>query len=248
MSTLVTPCQREVSVPIPVLTIYNCGTNFHRGSGDTVAKLKAAIDAVRSFQPSRVNMCGWSRGAVTCTKISSQLAKDPDLQHIPVNIFAIDPVPGSAGPAGNHAWKQIELTRNVRNYYVVFAQHDSRATFAPSYPNISGPTTVTVEIMPGAHSTVAMEKPELPDAAQIVYDLAKRFLHLYGTAFTSRQLLSASDLINRYAKAQIDFQKYRAKAKPDPNWLKRKLGVSATRTLKDDRGAAVGAMLIDRVG
>jgi len=25
-------------VPIPVLTIYNCGTNFHRGSGDTVAK------------------------------------------------------------------------------------------------------------------------------------------------------------------------------------------------------------------
>jgi hypothetical protein len=283
---------------IPVLTIYNCGTNFHRASGDTVALLyaltlpnqafitdgvgsgsltpnrfggranpggatkvggllfgsgmdanvAAAIDAVRRAAPGRINMCGWSRGGVTCTKISKQLSLDPALQQIPVNIFAIDPVPGSAGPAGDHAWKQIELTSNVQNYSVVFAQHDSRAAFAPTYPSLSTKTNVTVEIMPGAHSTVAKKSADLPEAADLVYDMAKRFLQLHGTTFTSRQLSSASELINMYAKVQIDFQRYRAKAKPDPNWLKRHVGVSATRTIKDDHGHKVGKMLIDRVG
>jgi len=81
-----------------------------------------------------------------------------------------------------------------------------------------------------------------------VYDLAKRFLQLRGTSFKSRTLLSATELINCYAQVQIDFQRYRAKAKPDPNWLKRKFGVSETRTIKDDHGGVVGRMLIDRVG
>ncbi len=286
-------------MPIPVLTIYNCGTNFHRGSGDTVANLyaqtlpnqafitdgvgsgsftpnflggranpggaskiggllfgvgmdaniAAAIEAVRRLQPGRINMCGWSRGGVTCTKISRQLAQMPEFQHIPVNIFAIDPVPGSTGPAGNHTWKQIELTRNVRNYYVVFAQHDSRAPFAPTYPDIGGPTNVTVEIMPGAHSTIAKVSGDLPDAAELVYDMAKRFLQLHGTTFTARSLMSASDLINRYSKVQIDFQKYRAKANADPGWLKKRLGGgTATRTIKDDRGNVVGKMKVERLG
>ncbi|MGQ0646379.1 MAG: hypothetical protein ACT4P7_02340 [Gemmatimonadaceae bacterium] len=285
-------------MPNHILTLYNCGTAYHRNSGDTVSKLygltlpnerfvsdgvgsgslkpnrfggrpnpggatklggllfgvgmdanvAAAVHCVRDSQPRRINMCGWSRGGVTCTKISKQLYLDPALRHIPVNIFAIDPVPGSAGPAGNHAWKQIELTGNVENYYVVFAQHDSRAAFAPSYPNVSGSTTVTVEIMPGSHSVVAEEKPGLEEAAQIVYDLAKRFLQLHGTSFTSKQLLTASELINRYAKVQIDFGLYREKAKPDPGWLKRKLGISPDRTIKDDKGTKIGEMRIERVG
>jgi hypothetical protein len=287
----------EVPVSIPLLTIYNCGTNFHRGSGDTVARLweqtpfgeafitdgagsgtfkpnrfggranpggankimglafgsgvdanvQAALEAIRTLKPRAVNMCGWSRGGVTCTKISCMMAKERALMFIPVNIFAIDPVPGSTGWV-NHMWRQIELTPNVRNYYVVFAQHDSRATFAPTYPCVTSATRVTVEIMPGGHSTIAMEKGELPEAARIVHDLAKRFLQLHRTTFRDRTLRTASELINLYAQVQMDFQKYRAKAKPDPGWLKRKLGVSPVRTIKDDKGAEVGKMLIDRVG
>lgn len=284
---------------IPVLTIYNCGTNFHRASGDTVANLYArtlsnqafitdgvgsgtftpnfiggranpggatklgglifgygidsniqsALSEIRRLKPQKVNMCGWSRGGVTCTKISSAMFRDPELRRIPVSIFAIDPVPGSTGPAGDHVWRQIELTRNVRNYYVVFAQHDSRAPFAPTYPDIGGTTNVTVEIMPGDHSAIAMEKGKLPDAARVVYDLAKRFLQQHGTGFASRDLLTASELINRYAKVQIDFLQYRAKAKADPGWLRKKLGTgTATRTIKDDSGTVVGQMRVERVG
>jgi len=142
----------------------------------------------------------------------------------------------------------------VRNYYVVFAQHDSRAGFAPTYPDIAGSTNVTVEIMPGAHSTVAMEKGEVQEAGKIVYDLAKRFLLLHRTVFTSPTLLTASELINFYAKVQIDFQKYRSKAKPDPNWMKKLVGVSATRTRgvstrrcgRRENGRAVDSGLVKR--
>jgi hypothetical protein len=125
--------------------------------------------------------------------------RDPALASIPVNIFAIDPVPGS--------------------------------------------TNVTVEIMPGAHSTVAKEDASAPEAAQMVYDMAKRFLRFlqqFPTQFTNTTLLSASDLINRYARVQMDFQKYHAMAKPDPNWLKRQVGVSAIRTIKSDSGQVIG--------
>ncbi len=49
----------------------------------------------RSTNPiTKVNMIGWSRGGVTCFELANRMFADPDLRHIPVNIFACDPVPG----------------------------------------------------------------------------------------------------------------------------------------------------------
>jgi hypothetical protein len=285
---------------VSVLTIYNCGTNFHRNSGDTVALLhadtmrdaafindgvgsgsllpnrfggranpggatkvggllfghgldanvRAALEVVQARQPTQINMCGWSRGGVTCTKISAALSRNPATSHIPVFIFAIDPVPGSVGPAGNHAWRHIELTPNVRAYSVVFAQHDNRGGFAPTYPNLAGNTNVTVEIMPGSHSAVAMARQPYAEAGELVFDMAKRFLLAHRTPLISRTLLTATQLIEKYARVQIDFLEYRKMASPDPGWLRRQFGATqpATRTMKDDRGSVIGAMRPDQVG
>src|SRR5262249_52919164 len=44
-----------------------------------------------------VNLAGHSRGSVTCYKIARALCDDPSTKDIPVNLFAIDPVPGNTG-------------------------------------------------------------------------------------------------------------------------------------------------------
>jgi hypothetical protein len=104
-----------------------------------------------------LNMCGWSRGGITCIKIANALNADPVTRTIPVNIFAIDPVPGGSC-INNHMWRSITMTPNIRICNVVLSQHDRRSLFAPYYPEVLGPFT-DVDIMPGDHSTIVEEKP-----------------------------------------------------------------------------------------
>jgi len=76
-----------------------------------------------------VNMLGWSRGAMTCIKIANALNADTATRTIPVNIFAIDPVPGGSC-INNHMWRSIQMTPNIRMCNVVLSQHDRRSLFA----------------------------------------------------------------------------------------------------------------------
>ena len=46
--------------------------------------------------PTQVNLVGWSRGGISCHMLANAMAEDPQLKHVPVNIFAIDRYPGSA--------------------------------------------------------------------------------------------------------------------------------------------------------
>jgi hypothetical protein len=46
-------------------------------------------------------------------KIAYALADDPALSSIRVNIFAIDPVPGSLIVGNDHMWTDIGLGRNI---------------------------------------------------------------------------------------------------------------------------------------
>jgi len=45
--------------------------------------------------PTQVNLIGWSRGGISCHMLANTMLNDSQLSNIPVNIFAIDPVPGS---------------------------------------------------------------------------------------------------------------------------------------------------------
>jgi hypothetical protein len=65
------------------------GSGWTENVGRTVNIIKEMPET------STVNLCGWSRGAVTCIRIANALRKDLVTDHITCNIFAVDPVAGA---------------------------------------------------------------------------------------------------------------------------------------------------------
>jgi hypothetical protein len=174
-------------------------------------KLDAATFRGHKPLPPIVNMAGWSRGAVTCYKIANTMSRDAELKSIPVNIFAIDPVPGSSGVGNKEMWQDLELTPNVSNCTVIIAWHDSRRAFAPVITprnRVPAGCTYTVYIMPGNHSSIVEEKAGVVEAAQIVKDMAMRFLRKFHTHFTDKFQLSAGEIIEKYAIIAKNFGSY----------------------------------------
>jgi hypothetical protein len=80
--------------------------------------------------PTKINMMGWSRGAVTCIRIAYQLFTNAGkflstgsaaaAKKIPVNIFAVDPV---AGLGNNSGVDGFTLNDNVNNYVATLSIH-----------------------------------------------------------------------------------------------------------------------------
>jgi hypothetical protein len=124
----------------------------------------------------RVNMLGWSRGAVTCYKIANAMHRMTSygLDGIRVRIFAIDPVPGGTS-FNNHVRRYIRMTSNVVEAQVILAQHERRWMFRPVLPE-SERNGVQWDIMPGNHSSIVEKKEGLKPAYRLVRHLAKEFL------------------------------------------------------------------------
>lgn len=77
--------------------------------------------------PTRVNLLGWSRGGISCHMLANAMSRDAALKHIPVNIFAIDPVPG----IGNFQENRVKLESNVKEYIAFYARDErSKASAA----------------------------------------------------------------------------------------------------------------------
>ena len=101
------------------------GTLTGAGWDDNVIHAIATI-AELDPAPTTINMLGWSRGAVTCTKMAFRLREI--FPQIPVNIFAVDPVAG----IGNKGDEDASTIRgNVRNYLAVLSMHETRGFFKP---------------------------------------------------------------------------------------------------------------------
>lgn len=211
--------------------------------GGVDANVDDAIAALQglAIPPRTLNMCGWSRGAVTCTKISNLMYRmGAPLANIKINIFAIDPVPGTT-PGGGDMWKHISLTPNVKYYNVVFAQHDVRGVdnyFEPVYPSTTGPTVLDLDIMPGSHSSIVTFKGAGPeDTAELVQDMAKRFLQSHGTPFATRKLFTAMEILSRYGRIQQNYDFYtKLKGKALLNMAE------TVRVMKDSGKQTVGGM------
>jgi hypothetical protein len=168
-------------------------------------------------------MCGWSRGGVTCFKIANRLYHKASyaVKQIPVRIFAIDPVPGSAGVLNNHMYKHIDLNPNVKECTIILAETEKRGLFQPVldpiFFDITRPETYLWDKMPGNHSGVLTENPEHGDAAVIVRDMAKRFLYephpslglpTPATRFGNEAFLTADEILTRYSKVMLEFEAY----------------------------------------
>lgn len=164
--------------------------------------------------PSVVNIIGWSRGGVTCHMLANAMAKDPSLKKIPVNIFAVDPVPGS----GQFRDDRIKLAANVKEYFAVYAHDERSIGFAPVIPELDKMIKATVLPIRGRHATVVGNaaidggdgNDELFAPGKIVRDLAEKCLTNWGTPLKEKLSLSKSDIATAYNEIVRDASKYDA--------------------------------------
>ncbi len=100
--------------------------------------------------PAQVNLIGWSRGGISCHMLANAMAQDPVLRHIPVNIFAIDPVPG----VGNVQSERVTLAENVKEYVGFYSRDERSKGFACVIPSVASGTRICIYPMPGRHATL----------------------------------------------------------------------------------------------
>lgn len=180
-----------------------------KGWDDNVIHAIAAISELPTL-PKTINMIGWSRGAVTCTKVAYKLA---DIYpQVAVNIFAVDPVAGLGNKSDADA---SELKVNVRNYIGILAMDEARTNFEPQDQRrltISKMTNAIFLPFPGRHNTSVRLNNSPPESAQMVWSLASRFLTHFGSRFSRvlSPIYSGQEVCNAYGKIRISRADYHA--------------------------------------
>ena len=152
-------------------------------------------------------MVGWSRGAITCFMVAHALQQSPRTSAIPLNIFALDPVPG---PGNFHDANKVTLPPNVRNYTAVVQEDERRRIFKPVLIDAKDAPDVKTKFyyMPGGHSSgVFRTKTEV---GLIAAFLVHRFLDKHGTCLNDPIRLSPRDLCELYAKVRLEMAEYQS--------------------------------------
>lgn len=136
--------------------------------------------------PSVVNLVGWSRGGISCHMLANAMVADPQLRDVPVNIFAIDPVPG----VGNIQADRVQLGANVKEYVGFYARDERSKGFACVVPVTAFGTRMSLFPVPGRHATLvgnasadgASAGKVLAEPGMIVRHFAETCLTRWGTA------------------------------------------------------------------
>lgn len=190
-------------------------TGLLTGAGwdDNVMHAVAALAEVDPL-PEAVNMIGWSRGAVTCTKLAYTL--NEFFPQVKVNIFAIDPVAGIGNKSDTDA---STIYSNVKNYLAVLSMHETRGFFKPQdikrVTFASRETNAIYLPFPGNHSgQVSLDKScqkGIGEAAQIVWFMGMVFLKHFGTQFNRNPspTYSFQEICNFYANMSRKMPSYR---------------------------------------
>lgn len=161
----------------------------------------------------RVNLVGWSRGAVTCIRIAHKMYEVFG-DTIECNIFGVDPVAGM--DAGLKMEDTRVLHRNVRRYIGVLAMHEMRKTFKPQdWDRMAMDPALTTAVllpMPGVHNAQVI--PSNPrDAAYITRNLACAFLRQLGTPVRGTpyaHLNSARDMAEAYGRLVLSLSEHKS--------------------------------------
>ena len=160
-------------------------------------------------QITQVNLIGWSRGGVTTHMLANKMFQTPSLRHIPVRIFAIDPVPGK----WNFQIERTKLAANVHQYVGIYAKHELSAWFNPIIPETAPSTNRVIIPIFGRHATVVgnasidgdqKERTRLKEVGTIVRDLAEKFLTSWGTELNDKLGLSDKEVIKLYEQVLKD--------------------------------------------
>ncbi|MDA9556879.1 hypothetical protein N9R79_05185 [Vibrio sp.] len=179
---------------------------------------RASVAAERKANPiTQVNIVGWSRGGVSCFELANRMLHDPSLNHIPVNIFACDPVPG-----GLNAFKDYKtLGVNVKNVVCFFAEDERSMCFKARMPRVHNSTRYYTSWMPGRHATLVGNSHTsggskggnvLTGPGTITRDFMEKVLVGWGTRLENKKLmnLSRSAILGFYAQIKTNKDHYEA--------------------------------------
>ncbi|WDY57202.1 hypothetical protein [Pseudomonas sp. PSKL.D1] len=210
---------KKADVPIPDATA--SGAWFWRSHSygkrhPTPQELQQQIIAQfrKPLIPTQVNLVGWSRGGISCHMLANAMAQDPELKNIPVNIFAIDPVPG----IGNLQSHRVKLAGNVKEYVGFFSRDERSKGFACVIPTAAGGTRMRIYPMPGRHATLVGNASVdgggsgkvLAEPGLIVRHLAEVCLTRWGVTL-DKCLGLTDDQVNKYLDSiSADDSKYQA--------------------------------------
>ena len=209
---------KAAGIPIEDVTVegswlwrkYNYGTR-------TVTQQKLQEQIIKTFRkdgliPTTINLVGWSRGAVSCHMLANQMLNDTELKKVPVNIFAIDPVPGPM----NFNEERAILGANVKEYVGFFARDERSKGFSCLIPRTHSSTRTHIYPMAGRHATLVgnaavngNKGPKILAApGLIVRHFAETCLLRWGVKLGKTLNLSNADLENYHNSLKNDEAKY----------------------------------------
>lgn len=200
--------QRLKAAGVPIEDVSVEGSWFWRkyNYGDrTVNQQQLQEQIIKTFRkdgiiPTHVNLVGWSRGAISCHMLANMMLNDRDLKNIPVNIFAVDPVPGPL----NFQTERVTLGANVKEYVGFFARDERSKGFSCVVPLTHSSTRTHIFPMAGRHGTLVgnasangIKGPSvLPEPGLIVRHFAETCLSRWGRRLDKKLNLSIPDLEN----------------------------------------------------
>ena len=188
----------------------------------SVTQQKLQEQIIKTFRkdgviPTKVNLVGWSRGGISCHMLANAMFKDSALKNIPVNIFAIDPVPG----IGNFQEDKVKLNANVKEYVGFYARDERSKGFSCVIPQTATGTRTHIYPMPGRHGTLVgnaaadgVSGPKvLAEPGLIVRHFAEVCLKRWGVPLNKILNLSAADLQKHHNTMASAAAKYKAMEK-----------------------------------
>lgn len=162
--------------------------------------------------PTQVNLVGWSRGGISCHMLANAMLNDSALKNVPVNIFAVDPVPGLL----NFQDSRVRLGSNVKEYVAFYARDERSLGFACVVPEFDSTTKVHIYPMPGRHATLvgnaAANGSEgakvYAEPGQLVRHFAETCLTRWGVRLEKKLNLTPEQINERLVKMKNDLGGY----------------------------------------
>ncbi|MBJ2116852.1 MULTISPECIES: hypothetical protein [Proteus] len=186
--------------------------------------------------PTQVNLVGWSRGGITCHMLANAMLADPQLKDIPVNIFAIDPVPGPL----NFQPEKVSLGKNVKEYVGFYARDERSKGFTCVIPTVAADTKMHIFPISGRHATLvgnaSIDGSEGENALYapgiVVRHFAEVCLTRWGCDLANKLALTDTQITDYHTDIANDADKYIA--------MRRKTYSIHESTGKDERKVSLG--------
>lgn len=195
----------------------NRGGVYGEGMDDNIRHAISTISETwnGNFAGKTLNLIGWSRGAVTCIRMSNWI-KEFLGSDININIFAIDPVAGN--DLGEMSADTFIIPDIVKKFIGIIVQDDKRGGYKPQDISRlkfqSAATEVAFLPIPGSHdSLVKVNKDDNHfEVPYITRYLAYHFLNENGTNFNAvdeYSRITPANLTELYAAIKLKQDSYK---------------------------------------